>query len=197
MTVLTNRLKNQRANRLVKSGRKLTPFETRKYGETKQLRYVAGTDEPIYPIGYIKFRKPMQQKSHINCYSVEGRVGLHDNLRINTRLLHELMRQPPDGASIQLADNELSLFSAQRGKCAITGIEFQSRQEIFCHYINPKQCSRRDRYSNLKLVYIEVHNLIVSKDLRAIEQYFKICNLTDEQLAKVNDLRRKSGLATI
>ena len=54
MIVLTNWLKGQKGNRLVRTGRKLTKVEKKRYGRSQMLRYVAGTDEPIYPIGYIQ-----------------------------------------------------------------------------------------------------------------------------------------------
>ena len=54
--VLTNRLKTQTGNRLVKTGRKLTKIEKERYGKSAMIRYVAGSDEPIYPIGYIQHR---------------------------------------------------------------------------------------------------------------------------------------------
>lgn len=95
MTVFTNRLKEQRSSRLVKTGRELTKTEQYRYGKSQQLRYVAGVDEPIYPIGYTQFRTPRQNNRNINSYSVEGRIGLHDNLRINTDLMLMLMRNPP------------------------------------------------------------------------------------------------------
>jgi len=58
MTVLTSRLKTQCGNRLVKSGRKLTQTERSRYGKSAMLRYMAGSDEPIYPIGYIQHKNP-------------------------------------------------------------------------------------------------------------------------------------------
>ena len=38
-------------------------FEEKMYGDSKMLRYVAGTNEPIYPIGYIQTKKPMNIKT--------------------------------------------------------------------------------------------------------------------------------------
>lgn len=54
MTVLTNGLKERQGSRLVRNGRKLTVFESQKYGKSKSLRYAKGTDEPVYPISYIR-----------------------------------------------------------------------------------------------------------------------------------------------
>ena len=50
MVVLTNRLSTRRGNRLSRSGRKLTDFERKRYGKSKMLRYVAGTNEPKAPL---------------------------------------------------------------------------------------------------------------------------------------------------
>lgn len=95
------------------------------------LRYVAGIDEPIYPIGYVQHKSPMGQRRSICCYTVEGRKGLHDNFRVNMTLLLSLMRQPLYGRSSEYADNRISLFSAQWGKCAVTGKEFIVTEDIY------------------------------------------------------------------
>lgn len=94
----------------MKSGRNLTAFESQKYGKSKSLRYVKGTDEPVYPISYTQHCIPMSRKRTINCYTPEGRKGLHDNLKINTRLMLALMRCPVGNKSVELADNRISLF---------------------------------------------------------------------------------------
>ncbi len=197
MTIFTNRLKEQRSNRLVKSGRELTKSEKKRYGNSRQLRYVAGVDEPIYPIGYTQFRTPRQNSRTINSFSSDGRIGLHDNLRINSDLMMELMRHSPANESIEYADNRISLFSAQWGKCAVTGKEFQELQDIFCHRVNPYLRYGRDRYANLILLSKNVFNLVHAKDPQAIKNYLMICSLDEKQLVKVNELRLKSGLTII
>lgn len=197
MTVFTNRLKGQRSSRLVKTGRELTKTEQYRYGKSQQLRYVAGVDEPIYPIGYTQFRTPRQNNRNINSYSAEGRIGLHDNLRINTDLMLTLMRNPPENASIEYADNRISLFSAQWGKCAVTGKELQGLQDIYCYHINPYLRYGRDRYANLILICENAYNLITAVDQQAVKQYLMACNLDDKQLGKVNTLRQKSGIANL
>lgn len=83
MTVLTNRLKSQKKSRLVKKGRKLTSVEQKLYGKSKMLRYIAGTNEPVYPIGYVQHHNPKPKRWNICCYTPEGRAYLHDKLRIN------------------------------------------------------------------------------------------------------------------
>lgn len=197
MTILTNRLSTQKGNRLVRKGRSLTEVEKKRYGKSAMLRYVAGTEEPIYPIGYIQFKNPMKKKRTVCSYTKEGRKEIHDNLRINTTLMLKLMAQALNNRSIEYADNRISLFSAQFGKCAVTGREFTTTQEIHCHHKNPRSKGGSDKYDNLILVLDSVHILIHATDEGTVKKYKKICNLDADQMAKLNKLRLMAGNAEI
>lgn len=213
MTILTNRLRTQKGNRLAKeftttrkrgkppvterSGRELTKEERKRYGKSKMLRWVRGSGEPIYPIGYVQHKNPMAKKRSVCCYTVDGRQGLHDNLRINVRLMSALMRQPLYGRSTEYADNRISLFSAQWGKCAVTGREFQVTEDIHCHHIKRKAKGGDDEYGNLVLVLTLVHRLIHATDEETIGLCLKLLNLSKGQLLKLNELREKAGLLRI
>lgn len=194
MIVLTNRLRTQSCNRLRKTGRPLTKTEQQVFGKSKMLRYVAGSDEPIYPIGYIRCKNPMGKKRSINKYTPEGRIDIHDNLQINKRLLCDLMRQPLFGRSAEYADNRLSLFSAQWGKCGVTGRTFESAGDIHCHHITPRSKGGSDKYSNLVLVLKPVHKLIHASAPETIAYYLKLLNLDKSQVRKINHLREEAGL---
>ena len=194
MIVLTNRLRTQSCNRLRKTGRPLTKTEQQLFGKSKMLRYVAGSDEPIYPIGYIRCKNPMGKKRSINKYTPEGRIDIHDNLQINKRLLCDLMRQPLFGRSAEYADNRLSLFSAQWGKCGVTGRTFESAGDIHCHHITPRSKGGSDKYSNLVLVLKPVHKLIHASAPETIAYYLKLLNLDKSQFRKINHLREEAGL---
>ena len=194
MIVLTNRLRTQSCNRLRKTGRPLTKTEQQLFGKSKMLRYVAGSDEPIYPIGYIRCKNPMGKKRSINKYTPEGRIDIHDNLQINKRLLCDLMRQPLFGRSAEYADNRLSLFSAQWGKCGVTGRTFESAGDIHCHHITPRSKGGSDKYSNLVLVLKLVHKLIHASAPETIAYYLKLLNLDKSQVRKINHLREEAGL---
>lgn len=193
MKVLKNRLKTQKGNRLVKAGRKLTQVEKQRYGKSGMLRYVAGTKEPIYPIGYVQCKNPMHKKRSVCPYTAEGRKELHDNLRINVALMLELMKQPLYGRNVEYADNRISLFSAQWGKCAVTGKEFTCTADIHCHHKTPRSKGGGDEYANLILVSEPVHRLIHATTQDTIQKYKQICNLNAEQLKKLNTLRKLAG----
>lgn len=197
MTVLANRLETQKGSRLKCTGRKLTEVERKRYGKSRMLRYVAGTEEPIYPIGYVQHMNPMNKKRSVCSYTAEGRAMIHDDLRINTKLMLELMRQPLYDRSSEYADNRVSLFSAQWGKCAVTGKEFAVIEEIHCHHLVPREKGGTDKYDNLILVLESVHKLIHAKTEETVEKYKMICNLDAKQMRKLNKLRRLAGYAEI
>ena len=197
MTIFTNRLRNQRGTRLVRKGRKLTKYEKSRYGKSAMLRYIAGSDEPVYPIGYVQHKKPMAKKRTVNPYSTEGRYGIHDNLRVNMAIMRLMMKQPLYDRSAEYSDNRISLFSAQWGKCAVTGKDFMTLDSIHCHHIVPKRRGGTDRYHNLVLMLPPVHKLIHATKKNTINYYLIILNLNEKQLEKLNEYREKVGNAKI
>ena len=117
-----------------RTGRKLTKAEKARYGKSQQLRYLA--DEPIYPIGYVQHKNPLSKTT--TTYTADTDL-------INAKL----MQQPLYGRSIEYTDNRISLYNAQKGKCAVTGKEFEASEEIHCNHITPKNKGGTDGYENL------------------------------------------------
>lgn len=188
-TVLKNRLKSGKTHRLKEEGRDLTKMELQRYGKSEQLKYIAQSKEPIYPISYVQCKNPMSQRRKVCAYTAAGRSEIHDDLRINTFLLLQLMRAPTYSRSTEYADNRISLFSAQWGKCAVTGKEFQCVSEIHCHHKKPKGIGGSDKYENLVLVLAPVHELIHAADEDTIRSYLSALKLDAPQLTKLNKLR--------
>ena len=196
MTVLTNRMKGKNGG-LCRHGRKLTKYESAKYGKSKTLRYTEHDGEPIYPIGYIQTRYPLCHRRNLCCYTAQGRIGLHNNLRINTLLMLKLMKQPQAAQSAEYADNRISLFSAQWGNCYVTHQPFSTVEEIHCHHIIPRKDGGGDQYSNLCLVSRKVHELIHATVHSVINQYLRSLSLDVKQMARLNTLRAKAGYEEI
>lgn len=188
MRVFTNRLRTQKCNSLRRKGRPLTKAEIGLYGNTPMMRYVAGSDEPIYPIGFVQHKPPWTKKRKANLYTAEGRKEIHDNLRINTSLMVQMMKSSGKN-STEYSDNRISLYSAQWGKCGITGIEFQCLEDIHCHHKLPKQYGGTDRYDNLVLLLPQVHRLIHAADEITIRKYLELLKLDKTQILKLNKYR--------
>lgn len=170
MTVIKNRLKG-----INRKGRNLTPNEKARYGKSAMLRYL--TEEPIYPIGYVQFKIPKNK-----CKKEE--IQWIDKIKL------KLLRQPLYGRSIEYADNRISLYSAQKGKCAVTGESFTSTEEIHCHHKIPKSKGGTDDYDNLILVTATVHKLIHATDTETIQKHLKTCK---PDVGKLNVLRKLVG----
>ena len=83
----------------------------------------------------------------------------------------KLTRQSLYDRSIEYADNRISLYSVQKGKCAVTRESFTSTAEIYCHHKIPKSQGGTDEYSNLILVTATVHKLIHATNADIIQKY--------------------------
>lgn len=170
MTVITNRLKG-----ISKKGCELTPSEKTRYGKSAMLRYLA--DEPIYPIGYVRHKIPMNTSGKVKI----EKIG---------ELKHKLLHQPLYGRSIEYVDNRISLYAAQKGRCAVTGEKFTSTDQIHCHHKVPRLQGGTDDYQNLILVTSTAHKLIHATKSVIIKKCLKICK---PDVKKLNVLRKLVG----
>ena len=57
------------------------------------------------------------------------------------------------GRSTELTDSRISLFSAQRGKCALSGELFENAADIVCWLKTPAELGGKERYRNMILFY--------------------------------------------
>ena len=166
------------------------------YGKCKRI--MEYQEHYILPIAYAHHRKTAGKKKAVNLYTPEGRKWKHDNLTFsNACLLRELYKYPVRDRSIEYNDNRVSLFAAQRGRCAITGIEFLSQEEIHCHHKIPKSKGGNDGYNNLVLILEDVHRLIHSTKKSTIDVHLSLLMLNDKQLKKLNQLRKTAGVLPI
>ena len=152
----------------------------------------------ILPIAFANHRKTVGKKKAVNLYTPEGRKWKHDNLMFqNAWLLGELYRYPVSDRSIEYNDNRVSLFAAQRGRCAITGKDFLCQEEIHCHHKTPRAMGGKDGYNNLVLILEDVHRLLHSTKKSTIDFYLGLLKLNDKQLNKLNQLRDLAGLSAL
>lgn len=163
---------------------------TERYGASKQLRWIRET--PIAPISYVQTKAPMGKKRSVQKYTPEGRKEIHENLDMDTRLLKKMSQQQLHDRSAEYADNRLSLFCAQFGKCAVTGKAFEVLENIHCHHKIPKSKGGKDNYQNLVLVHEDVHRLIHAATDTTIQKYLSLLDLNKKQVAKLNKLRKQA-----
>lgn len=188
-------LKNRLQKRLQKQGNTLPSYIAQWYGKSRQIRYVNG--QALIPIGYVQTKAPLFKPREVNQYTEKGRKAIHKNLEsVNMDILHYLMRNPVQYASVELNTNRLALYCAQKGCCAVTKQSLEIG-DMHCHHKTPRKHGGSDHYANLTLVTGQVHILIHATDSVVIERYMQALNLNSNQLGKLNTLRKKAGLFSI
>ena len=182
-------------HRLQKKGSITNKYIKEKYGTSREVRYLNG--HAIVPIAYVQHRVPMDKKLKINSYTPEGRAEIHKNLsNINMSVLYHLMNTPLSNASIEYNDNRIALYVAQKGKCAVTGVELEANQ-VDCHHKIPKQYGGKDEYNNLIIVSNMIHVLIQAVNENTIKKNLNEIQLNKKQLNKLNQLRKLANMQEI
>ena len=197
MTVLTNRLNTESGCQLAREGGAMTDSEKEHYGASQMVRYVSGINRPIYPIAFIKYKTAIGISAAVCCFSPAGRKKIHDNLEMDTTLFAYLRENPPQGHSLEYADCRLSLLSAQKGKCSVSGELFLNPDNIVCHMKVPKEQGGHERYSNLVLLHRRYLPLLTDQDTAALKSMCKQLTVTKKQLTKINSLRTAAKLVAI
>lgn len=192
---ITRTMKNRLRERLQMQGNPLPAYIAERYGKSRQIRYVSG--QALIPIGYVQTKAPLFKRREMNQYAVEGRKTIHKSLEaVDMRILHYLMRNPVQYASVELNNNRLALYSAQHGCCAVTKQPLEIGQ-IHCHHKTPRKQGGNDRYGNLVLVTEDAHVLIHATDSEVIARYTQLLKLNAKQREKLNTLRKATGLLSI
>lgn len=192
--ILVTGLESPRGTRLKRVGRQLTKAETQRYGESKMLRFEGSTKEPIYPIAYVQHKRPLLRIYGANCYTVEGRMKIHHILDgINMNLLQEVRKQSAKTLNIKYADNRLSKFTMQLGKCSVTKHMFVSLDEMACHHINPREFGGDDSFDNIVWLWVPVHKLIHATQDATILKYLEIVKPSKDEIDKINAYRTKAN----
>jgi hypothetical protein len=184
----------KRLKRHPKSERKYKAVLER-YGASEQLRWIK--DIPLAPIAYVRTKAPMLKKRSVQKYTPEGRKGIHANLGFDVGMLKAMLRQQLQDRTAEYADNRLSLFCAQYGKCAVTGHKFDLLGDIHCHHKLPRHMGGKDNYQNLTLVQEAVHILIHATTQPTIHKLLAHFGLNATQLNKLNKLRTEAKNAPI
>ena len=187
-------IKTRLGNRLKKIGATNNKYINEHYGKSKRLCYL--NKFPLCPIGYIKTKAPLYKKRDVCKYTQKGRTIIHENLKFDITVLLMLMHETHTNKSIEFMDNRLSLWSAQFGKCAVTG-KFLWIDEIQCHHKIPTSKGGTDRYNNLVILHKDVHTLIHATLPETISIYLNKIKPTKTMLTKINKLRIKAGNTAI
>jgi hypothetical protein len=179
---------------MTESGNTSKTYNERFKGYNFKKQFVA--DLCLFPIPAVKHKKPFGFSKEICDYTEEGRNKIHSNLKIDVNMIHYIMENPPPNCSIELADNRISLYSAQWGKCGVTGEEL-CIGFMDVHHKLPIEFGGTDVYSNLIWLTADVHKLIHATRTDTINKYLMRINPDKSALGKINELRKSAGNCVI
>lgn len=190
--ILYNKLKKAKSTKGV-----ITPFFQKAYKDYLTKKKIFACGMILFPIDGVKHKSPLNFTQEKSSYTENGRLLVHKNQEaVPPFMVHYLMENPIKSESMEYNDNRLSKYIAQLGKCAITGKELDIG-EMELHHKKPKEKGGTDAYQNLVFLNKDVHKLIHAVNEITIKKYLGVLNLEEEQLSKVNALRKKVGNCVI
>ena len=190
--ILYNKLKKAKSTKGV-----ITPFFQKAYKDYLTKKKIFACGMILFPIDGVKHKSPLNFTQEKCSYTENGRLLVHKNQEaVPPFMVHYLMENPIKSESMEYNDNRLSKYIAQLGKCVITGKELDIG-EMELHHKKPKEKGGTDAYQNLVFLNKDVHKLIHAVNEITIKKYLGVLNLGEEQLSKVNALRKKVGNCVI
>ena len=158
------------------------------YGDYNFKTYYVGK-VALFPILGVKFSIPYAFKQEISNYTKKGRELIHEELKyVDTKILRYIMENPIINASTEYNDNRISLYTAQKGVCAVSK-EKLSIGNMEVHHKLPRKQGGNDEYANLMLITRDIHKLIHATKDKTILEYLDKIKPTKEMLDKINKLR--------
>lgn len=151
----------------------------------------------LHLIADIQTKNNMNFSQDICNYTEHGRDMIYKKLKPEiTTEINKLMKNIYNYNSVELADNKLSNYSAQKGKCLITG-DFLYADEVEIHHKKPKSLGGTDEFANLIVVHKDIHKLIHATTSKTIERYMQKLNLNVKQIEKVSKYRKECNLISL
>ncbi|QXM05943.1 group II intron reverse transcriptase/maturase [Crassaminicella indica] len=151
----------------------------------------------LHPIADIQTKNVMNFSQNICNYTSQGRELIYKKLKPNVSTeIQRLMNNIYEYNTVELADNKLSKYSSQKGKCLVTG-KFLCANEVEIHHIKPTELGGKDEFANLIAIHKDVHKLIHATLKETIDRYMNKLQLNVKQLKKVNKYRKECNLINL
>lgn len=162
-----------------------------RYGRSEQCRWING--RLLVPVGFVQYDYPKYKRREVNKYVRKYSDGINC---VSFEVMKYMIEHPEQYKSTEMADNAVSRYIAQKGKCAITH-EAVTVEDMVCLHIKHEKYKRNDTYRNLIIVSEVAAKLIQSEKRKDIAKAVALITLTDEMKEKVNKLRKLRELQEI
>lgn len=182
---------NNRCFPIERQGEINSKFIMEKYGKSKQFRWIKG--RMIIPVGYVSYEYPKYKRREVNKY-----VRKYSDIEncISFDVMKYMMENAHLYPTLEMADNALSRYIAQKGKCAVTHTAL-SVSDMVCVHIKPCKGERNDTYRNLIILSKDVSEVVRATNPVKIGKLLADLHLTEEMKEKINKLRKHRELEEI
>ena len=176
---------------LERHGEFTSAFLKERYGKSKRCRWIKG--RVIVPISYVQHDYPKFKRRDVNKY-----IPKYDDNEncVSFTVMKYMMENAELFPTLEMADNTLSRYIAQKGKCAILHTEL-TIGDMRCLHIKHPKGERNDTYKNLILVSCDMAKVITGTEEETLKMYIEGHILTTEMQEKINKLRTLRGLEEI
>ena len=147
----------------------------------------------IIPVSYVSYEYPKYKRREVNKYV--RKYSDVDNC-VSFEVMKYMMENANKYPTMEMADNALSRYIAQKGKCAVTHNPLTAL-DMICLHIKPCKGERNDTYKNLILLSKEVTDIVLADTDRKIKKSVSTLMLTEEMEEKINKLREHRELEPI
>lgn len=182
---------NERSLSIEKQGVIASKKVKAKYGESKQMRWIEG--QFVLPIGYVQYEYPKYKRRDVNKY--RRKSSDLENM-VSFEVMKHFIEDRDNYPTLEMADNALSRYIAQRGKCAVTHNPL-TLGNMRCIHIKPVNGFRNDTYANLIILENSIANLVMTSSERRIAAILKRYKFKKDARDKINTLRAHRGLEPI
>ncbi|MFD0717712.1 group II intron reverse transcriptase/maturase [Paenibacillus sp. GCM10027626] len=151
----------------------------------------------LFPLANVKTVNTLNFSQGLTLYTTAGRERIHKKLRPDiAQEVSFLMMSNIPNRSVEYLDNRISRYSMKMGKCEITGI-YLFAADVHCHHYIPLHLGGSDKFSNLRILQKEVHQLIHCTNNETIGVLTNKLGISELMIDKVNQYRQKCGLEPI
>ncbi|MEK4671128.1 group II intron reverse transcriptase/maturase [Niallia sp. FSL R7-0271] len=152
-----------------------------KFYSGKRKVFMIGGRDALFPIGEVRTTSNFNYSQSLNPYDNEDHF-------VWDKQIIKLMKSRIINRSLEYMDNRLSVYSMQRGLCAITKKPLMA-EDVHCHHKKPVSLGGTDEFKNLVVVHKDIHKLIHATKKETIEKYLNVFSLSFTEIKKLNKLR--------
>ena len=125
----------------------------------------------IIPLGYVAYEYPKYKRREVNKYV--RKYSDNENC-VSFEVMKYMMENANNYPTLEMADNALSRYIAQKGKCAVTHNPLIAT-DMICLHIKPCKGERNDTYRNLILLSKEIADIVSADTEKKILKSISCC----------------------